>query len=84
MVRAFDSTSTRTLGFDEFQKLHLFLLNVQKSFKDFDRDKGGRLSLVRGAAFCLGQLCWGERRERGSGRGAGGAGLDACFLHKSN
>lgn len=37
MVRAFDTDSTRTLGFGEFSRLHYFLVNVQNSFQQFDR-----------------------------------------------
>ncbi|KIZ06329.1 Peflin [Monoraphidium neglectum] len=44
MVRAFDQNSTRNLGYDEFQRLHNFLVNVQNSFQAFDRDRSGRLS----------------------------------------
>ncbi|GBF97054.1 hypothetical protein Rsub_09527 [Raphidocelis subcapitata] len=44
MVRAFDTNGTRTLAFDEFQRLHNFLVNVQQSFHTFDKDRSGRLS----------------------------------------
>ena len=47
MVRAFASGGARTLAFDEFSRLHHFLVNVQKSFSEADRDRSGRLSLVR-------------------------------------
>lgn len=45
MIRAFDTTNSRTLNFHEFQRLHYFLVNVQGSFQQFDRwvegSKGG-------------------------------------------
>ncbi|KAF8064663.1 prmA [Scenedesmus sp. PABB004] len=44
MVRAFDTDNSRSLGFEEFQRLHFFLVNVQQSFQTFDRDRSGRLS----------------------------------------
>ncbi|KIZ05567.1 Sorcin [Monoraphidium neglectum] len=44
MVRAFDQNATRTLNFEEFQRLHFFLVNVQQSFRSFDRDNNGSLS----------------------------------------
>lgn len=31
MIRAFDVDQTRTLGFQEFERLHIFLMNVQSS-----------------------------------------------------
>jgi hypothetical protein len=37
MIRAFDTTNSRTLNFHEFQRLHYFLVNVQGSFQQFDR-----------------------------------------------
>jgi hypothetical protein len=46
MVRAFDSNASRTLGFDEFTRLHNFLINVQQSFHTHDKDKSGRLTTV--------------------------------------
>jgi hypothetical protein len=36
MIRAFDTTSSRSLSFAEFQRLHFFLVNVQLSFRTFD------------------------------------------------
>lgn len=42
--RAFDTNNTRTLAFDEFQRLHFFLVNVQNSFYTFDRDRSGKLT----------------------------------------
>eukprot|EP00877_Chromochloris_zofingiensis_P008385 jgi/Chrzof1/37/Cz01g01070.t1 len=44
MIRAFDTNNTRTLAFDEFQRLHFFLVNVQNSFYTFDRDRSGKLT----------------------------------------
>ncbi|KAI8467604.1 MAG: hypothetical protein J3K34DRAFT_429949 [Monoraphidium minutum] len=44
MVRAFDQNASRTLNFEEFQRLHYFLVNVQQSFRSFDRDNSGSLS----------------------------------------
>lgn len=37
MIRAFDTTNSRALNFNEFQRLHYFLVNVQGSFQQFDR-----------------------------------------------
>jgi hypothetical protein len=36
MIRAFDTTNSRSLNFHEFQRLHYFLVNVQGSFQHFD------------------------------------------------
>jgi len=44
MIRAFDTDNSRTLGYDEFQRLHFFLVNVQNSFQTFDRDRSGKLT----------------------------------------
>jgi len=40
MIRAFDTTSSRSLNFHEFQRLHYFLVNVQGSFQQFDKYVG--------------------------------------------
>lgn len=47
MIRSFDVNRSRTLGFDEFSRLHYFLQNVTNSFRQFDRDRSGSLSQVR-------------------------------------
>eukprot|EP00879_Flechtneria_rotunda_P033938 GHRR01037853.1.p1 GENE.GHRR01037853.1~~GHRR01037853.1.p1 ORF type:complete len:129 (-),score=20.24 GHRR01037853.1:216-602(-) len=44
MVRAFDTSNARSLGYEEFQRLHIFLVNVQNSFQTFDRDRSGKLT----------------------------------------
>lgn len=44
MIRAFDANNSRTLAFDEFLKLHHFLVQVQQSFMTFDTDRSGKLS----------------------------------------
>jgi len=57
MVRAFDNNSSRSLALDEFQRLHNFLINVQTSFQQFDKDKSGKLSTVRqGLSLCRVEL----------------------------
>ncbi|KAI8462649.1 MAG: hypothetical protein J3K34DRAFT_175924 [Monoraphidium minutum] len=59
MVRACDPDNTRTLGFEDFQRLHNFLVNVQASYHAFDRDCSGRLTTdevttaLRQAGFTL-------------------------------
>lgn len=41
--RAYDVAGDRKLNFDEFSRLHFFLVNVQQSFATFDQARQGRL-----------------------------------------
>jgi len=43
MIRIHDSDCSGTINFQEFQRLHLFLTNMQKSYQHFDNDHNGEL-----------------------------------------
>jgi Ca2+-binding EF-hand superfamily protein len=84
MVRAFDATQSRTLGFDEFQRLHNFLVNVQGSFRTFDRDRSGKLSTdeinsaLKQAGFALDGPAVAAMIERFDPEGTRSLSLDGC------
>eukprot|EP01024_Parvocaulis_polyphysoides_P036599 TRINITY_DN32547_c1_g1_i4.p1 TRINITY_DN32547_c1_g1~~TRINITY_DN32547_c1_g1_i4.p1 ORF type:complete len:218 (+),score=0.69 TRINITY_DN32547_c1_g1_i4:2-655(+) len=46
MIRIHDRDNNGTISFDEFHRLHGFLINMQNSFRYFDKDKSGELSLA--------------------------------------
>ena len=41
--RIHDSDRSGTINFVEFQRLHVFLTNMQKSYQHFDADRNGEL-----------------------------------------
>lgn len=43
MIRIHDSDRSGTINFAEFQRLHVFLTNMQKSYQHFDNDHNGEL-----------------------------------------
>ncbi|GIL47881.1 hypothetical protein Vafri_4511 [Volvox africanus] len=45
MIRAFDTRGRRRLSFQEFQRLHEFLVNIQSSFEYFDADRSRTLQV---------------------------------------
>ncbi|CAD7704398.1 unnamed protein product [Ostreobium quekettii] len=45
MIRAFDKDSIGSIGFEEFEGLHLFLTQLQSSFSHFDTDRDGKLAV---------------------------------------
>ena len=44
--RIHDSDRSGTIDFSEFLKLHIFLMNMQKSYQHFDRDGNGELDEI--------------------------------------
>jgi hypothetical protein len=72
---AFDTGGARKLSFAEFERLHAFLLNVQRSFAQFDADRSGSLSTAE-VTSALGQAgAW-----MGGARGFSFAAVDCCIL----
>lgn len=45
MIRMHDTKGNGTVNFTEFEKLHNFLTNVQRSFTQFDVDRSGELDM---------------------------------------
>lgn len=45
IIRINDRDNSGTISFEEFERLHAFLSNVQASFDFFDTDHSGRLSI---------------------------------------
>eukprot|EP01024_Parvocaulis_polyphysoides_P012778 TRINITY_DN1475_c0_g1_i1.p1 TRINITY_DN1475_c0_g1~~TRINITY_DN1475_c0_g1_i1.p1 ORF type:complete len:197 (-),score=5.42 TRINITY_DN1475_c0_g1_i1:371-877(-) len=46
MIRIHDRDAGGTISFEEFVKLHTFLITMQNSFQFFDADRSGELSLA--------------------------------------
>jgi len=44
MIRVHDTSGRGEIDFEEFRKLHNFLVNMQNSFTFFDKDRGGTLT----------------------------------------
>lgn len=90
MIRTFDTTNTRTLDITEFTRLHSFLINVQNSFNQFDKDRSRSLDAVevghalQAAGFSLDQPALEALVRRSDQDGSGNLTLDeyirTCLL----